>query len=53
MTQEKRGGKREGAGRKKSPYETETIAFRVRAEFADEIRKFVKKYIDNFKEVKL
>lgn len=37
-----KGGKRVGSGRKKSPYQTKTIAFRVRLEWADEIKAMVK-----------
>jgi hypothetical protein len=40
-----KGGKRVGSGRKKSPYETKTIAFRVRVEFVEPIKKMVKDYI--------
>ena len=42
---ETRGGKRKGAGRKKAPYETITIAFRVRVEFVEPIKKMVKDYV--------
>ncbi len=42
---ENRGGKRINAGRKKSPYQTETISFRVRVEIAAEIKKIVKDII--------
>jgi hypothetical protein len=38
----KRGGKREGSGRKKAPYTTQPIAFRVRTEWVEEIKKIVK-----------
>lgn len=41
----KQGGKRVGSGRKKSPYQTKTIAFRVRVEFVEPIKKMVKDYI--------
>ena len=40
-----KGGKRIGSGRKKAPYETKTIAFRVRVEFAEPIKKMVKDYV--------
>lgn len=38
----KKGGKRIGSGRKKAPYQTTTIAFRVRLEWVDEIKSMVK-----------
>jgi hypothetical protein len=38
----KRGGKRQNSGRKKAPYTTQTIAFRVRTEWVEEIKKTVK-----------
>ena len=41
----KQGGKRVGSGRKKAEYETKTIAFRVRVEFVEPIKKMVKDYI--------
>jgi len=37
-----KGGKRKGAGRKSAPYQTKTIAFRVRSEWVDEIKTMVK-----------
>jgi hypothetical protein len=40
-----KGGKRVGSGRKKADYETKTIAFRVRVEFAEPIKKMVKDYV--------
>ena len=40
-----KGGKRVGSGRKKADYETKTIAFRVRVEFVDPIKKMVKDYV--------
>ena len=40
-----KGGKRIGSGRKKAPYETKTIAFRVRVEFVEPIKKMVKDYV--------
>lgn len=43
--QENRGGKRKGAGRKQSAYQTKTIAFRVRVEFVEPIKKMVKDYV--------
>ena len=38
MEKVKQGGKRKGAGRKKSTYKTKTISFRVRVEWEKEIR---------------
>ena len=43
----KRGGKRKGSGRKKAPYVTKTIAFRVRVEFVEPIKKMVKDYVSD------
>ena len=45
MKKEMRGGKRPLSGRKKSEYETKTIAFRVRVEFVEPIKKMVKDYV--------
>ena len=45
MKQNTKGGKRKGSGRKKANYETKTIAFRVRVEFAEPIKKMVKDYV--------
>ncbi len=42
---ETRGGKRPLSGRKKSEHETKTIAFRVRLEFVEPIKKIVKDYV--------
>ena len=42
---ETRGGKRPFSGRKKADYETKTIAFRVRVEFVEPIKKMVKDYV--------
>ena len=42
---ETRGGKRPLSGRKKADYETKTIAFRVRVEFVEPIKKMVKDYV--------
>lgn len=42
---ETRGGKRPFSGRKKADYETKTIAFRVRVEFIEPLKKIVKNYI--------
>lgn len=41
----KQGGKRVGSGRKKALYKTKTIAFRVRLEFVEPIKKMVKDYV--------
>jgi len=38
------GGKRENSGRKKQPYKTITIAFRVRVEHVEAIKEIVKQY---------
>jgi hypothetical protein len=38
----KQGGKRKGAGRKPAPYQTKTIAFRVRVEWVEVIKSTVK-----------
>jgi hypothetical protein len=40
-----KGGKRKNAGRKKANYQTKTIAFRVRVEFVEDIKKLVKDYV--------
>jgi hypothetical protein len=37
-----KGGKRKGAGRKLAPYQTKTIAFRVRVEWVEVINSTVK-----------
>jgi len=42
---ETRGGARPGSGRKNPGYETKTIAFRVRVEFVEPIKKMVKDYV--------
>ena len=39
---ENRGGKRAASGRKKADYQTKTIAFRVRVEIGDRVKKLVK-----------
>ena len=36
------GGKRNGSGRKPAPYQTKTIAFRVRVEWVETIKSAVK-----------
>jgi hypothetical protein len=43
--QKSRGGKRPFSGRKKADYETKTIAFRVRVEFVEQIKKMVNDYV--------
>ena len=45
LTKSSRGGKRINSGRKKVEYETKTIAFRVRVEFVEPIKKMVKDYV--------
>jgi hypothetical protein len=45
VLKETRGGKRPLSGRKKARYQTKTIAFRVRVEFAEPIKKMVKDYV--------
>jgi hypothetical protein len=45
MSIKTKGGKRKGAGRKPAPYETKTIAFRVRVELVEPIKKLVKDYV--------
>jgi hypothetical protein len=42
-----KGGKRVGSGRKKVSYKTKTIAFRVRVEFVEPIKKMVKHYVSD------
>jgi len=42
MKEKYKGGKRKGAGRKKANYQTKTIAFRVRLEWAEVIKSTVK-----------
>ena len=37
-----KGGKRVGSGRKPAPYQTKTIAFRVRIEWVESIKSTVK-----------
>ena len=41
----KRGGKRNGAGRKPAPYKTKTISFRIRETWEKEIKETVKNKI--------
>ena len=45
VKKETRGGKRSFSGRKKADYETKTISFRVRVEFAEPIKQMVKDYV--------
>ena len=45
ILKETRGGKRPLSGRKKAPYQTKTIAFRVRVEWIEEIKQLVKNKI--------
>ena len=45
LTKSNKGGKRINSGRKKADYETKTIAFRVRVEFVEPIKKMVKDYV--------
>ncbi len=45
---ETRGGKRPFSGRKKAPYQTKTISFRVRIEWVEEIKLMVKNKIKEF-----
>jgi hypothetical protein len=42
---EARGGKRPFSGRKKAPYLTTTVSFRVRLEFVEDVKKLVKDYV--------
>jgi hypothetical protein len=42
IKKENRGGKRAASGRKKADYQTKTIAFRVRLEWAETIKSMVK-----------
>ena len=42
----KKGGKREGAGRKLAPYKTTTIAFRVRVEWVAELKQLINERIE-------
>lgn len=46
---ETRGGKRPFSGRKPAPYQTDTIAFRVRVEWISEIKQLVKNKIAELK----
>jgi hypothetical protein len=48
----KKGGKREGAGRKPASYKTTTIAFRVRVEWAEQIKTTVKNAINELRNKK-
>ena len=42
MAKKIKGGKRVGSGRKPAPYQTKTIAFRVRVEWVEAIKSTVK-----------
>lgn len=44
-----KGGKRKGAGRKPAPYQTKTIAFRVRLEWVEVINSMVKAKVEELK----
>ena len=44
-TKQTRGGKRPLSGRKKAPYKTTTVSFRVIVEFADGVKETVKNYV--------
>lgn len=46
---ETRGGRRPGAGRPKAEYTTTTLSFRVRTEWAEDIKKVVKEKIEELK----
>ena len=48
-TKQPRGGKRPGAGRPKAEYTTTTVSFRVRTEWAADIKKAVKEKINTLK----
>ncbi len=45
MSENKHGGQRKNAGRKKSPHQTKTISFRVRLTLIDEVKQLVKQFI--------
>lgn len=47
------GGKRPHSGRKKKPYKTTTIAFRVKVEHVDKIKESVKILINNLNKNKM
>lgn len=44
-----KGGKRIGSGRKKADYQTKTIAFRVRLEWADELKALVRAKLNEWR----
>lgn len=46
MLSKNKGGKRKGAGRKTAPYQTKTIAFRVRIEWVEVIKLIVKSKVE-------
>ena len=52
ITKQPRGGHRPGAGRPKADYQTTTVSFRVRTEWAADIKKAVK-YSKRYKSVVL
>jgi hypothetical protein len=45
LLENKKGGARVGAGRKKKDYSTQTVSFRVRVEIAEDIKLLVKEFI--------
>ena len=49
ITKQPRGGHRPGAGRPKAEYTTTTVSFRVRTEWAADIKKAVKEMINTLK----
>ena len=49
MSENKHGGQRKNAGRKRSPHQTKTISFRVRLSMADEVKELVKQFISTKK----
>jgi hypothetical protein len=42
-----KGGKREGAGRKKNTHKTKSITFHIRVEWEKDIRKLVQEFKSN------
>lgn len=49
----KSGGTRKGAGRKPAPYQTKTIAFRVRVEWVETIKNLVKDKVKELNDIQL
>ncbi len=47
LLENKKGGARVGAGRNKKDYSTQTVAFRVRVEIAEDIKLLVKDYVES------